>query len=93
MSFIFKQPNGKLGRFSSVVDCPTHINMTEEDYINYRVEIAIEEAKRNARVELAHYIHPFTDVEESFISSNMTKDEFADAIAKMQDPDGKYEEL
>lgn len=93
MSFIFRQPNGKLGRFSSVVDCPTHINMTEEDYINYRVEIAVEEAKRNARVELTHYIHPFTDAKGSFIPVNMTKNEFDDVVVKMQDPNGKYEEL
>ena len=34
-AFIAKQPNGKYCRFSTIVDCPTHINMTKEDYINY----------------------------------------------------------
>ena len=31
--FVSKQPNGKYCRFSSVVDCPTDINMTFEDYV------------------------------------------------------------
>lgn len=31
--FIAKQPNGKYCRFSSVVDCPTHINMAFDDYV------------------------------------------------------------
>ena len=33
-AFISKQPNGLYCRFSSVVDCPTHWNMTKEDYIS-----------------------------------------------------------
>ena len=31
--FISKQPNGLYCRFSTVVDCPTDWNMTEDDYI------------------------------------------------------------
>lgn len=31
--FISKQPNGLYCRFSTVVDCPTDWNMTEEDYV------------------------------------------------------------
>lgn len=38
--FIAKQPNGKYCRFSSVVDCPTHINMTFEDYVKVIMERA-----------------------------------------------------
>jgi len=33
MSYIARQPNGLLCRFSSFVDAVTHINMSEEDYI------------------------------------------------------------
>lgn len=31
--FVVRQPNGLLCRFSTVVDCPTNYNMTDEDYI------------------------------------------------------------
>lgn len=33
-AFISMQPNGLYCRFSGVVDCPTHWNMTREDYLN-----------------------------------------------------------
>lgn len=45
-AFIFKQPNGLYGRFSSIVDCPTHINLTREDVIELYAEKAREEARR-----------------------------------------------
>ena len=32
--FIVKQPNGLYCRFSTVVDCPTHYNITKEYYLN-----------------------------------------------------------
>lgn len=32
-AFFFKQPNGLYGRFSTVVDCPTHYNRTKEELI------------------------------------------------------------
>jgi len=38
--YIARQPNGLLCRFSTVVDCVTVYNMTEEDYI----ELCAEEA-------------------------------------------------
>jgi hypothetical protein len=53
-SFIAKQPNGLYCRFSSIVDCPTHWNMTEEDYIEYCIEIAIDDAK----FTLKNYVQP-----------------------------------
>lgn len=31
MSYIARQPNGLLCRFSTVVDAPTHYNLTEDD--------------------------------------------------------------
>ena len=42
--FISKQPNGLYCRFSTVVDCPTDWNMTEEDYIELCKKRAEEEA-------------------------------------------------
>ena len=35
---IFKQPNGLYGRVSSVVDAPTHVDMTKEDLHDYLMQ-------------------------------------------------------
>lgn len=75
-SFISKQPNGLYCRFSSVVDCSTHWNMTEEDYIEYRAEEAREEAKRT----LQNHLKPFEWVIEHFYPGNMTKKEFKEFL-------------
>ena len=37
-AFIARQPNGLLCRFSSVVDCITDYNMTEDEYIEMCAE-------------------------------------------------------
>lgn len=42
---IARQPNGLYCRISTVVDAPTHWNMTEQEYIDMRVERAKEETK------------------------------------------------
>jgi len=39
-AFIFKQPNGLYGRYSSVVDEITDYNMTEEEVIELFAEMA-----------------------------------------------------
>lgn len=44
-SFICRQPNGLLCRFSTVVDCVTDYNMTEEDYIEMRANRGRKEDK------------------------------------------------
>lgn len=53
--FISKQPNGLYCRFSTVVDCPTDWNMTEEDY----VELCKQKAEKEARDVLANHLYPF----------------------------------
>ena len=75
-AFIAKQPNGLYCRFSSVVDCPTDWNMTEEDVLERYAEDAREHAKR----VLEHHIHPFDDVKEYFAPRNMTEEEFEDFL-------------
>lgn len=70
--FISKQPNGLYCRFSSVVDCPTHWNMTREDYINMKMQ----EAKEEAEDVLDNCLKPFELVLESFRNDNMTDEEF-----------------
>lgn len=80
--FIVKQPNGLYCRFSTVVDCPTHINMTREDYIN----MCMERAKKEAIEVLDKYIYPFEMIEKHFYPSNMTRKEFKQCLEKMKLP-------
>ena len=47
-AYYFKQPNGLYGRFSSVVDAPTHYNFKKEDLI--------EEILQDEREELSKRI-------------------------------------
>lgn len=82
-AFIAKQPNGLLCRFSSVVDCVTHYNMTEDDY----VEMCAERARKEARFNLEkdkHFLRPFSMVKESFLPNNMTEEEFEDICLEME---------
>lgn len=71
-SFISKQPNGLYCRFSSIVDCPTDWNMTEEDY----VELCKQKAEKEARDILKNHLRPFEWIKERYCPNNMTKDEF-----------------
>ena len=71
-SFIAKQPNGLFCRFSTVVDCPTDWNMTEDDYIQY----CKERAETEARKVLKDCIQDFNMVKKYFLPNNMTEEEF-----------------
>lgn len=81
-SFIVKQPNGLYCRFSTIVDCPTHINMTKEDYINY----CVERAKIEAMYDLEQCLYPFEEIKERFAPNNMTRKEFKKCLKKMELP-------
>lgn len=78
-SFISRQPNGLLCRFSTVVDCPTHWNMTDEEYI----EMYAERARKEARDVLTNYLKPFDMVKECFYPENMTEKEFKKVLKEM----------
>lgn len=71
-AFIARQPNGLYCRFSSVVDCPTDWNMTEEDYL----ELCAQKAREDAKRTLERYLHPFDDLKKYFKPYNMTEEEF-----------------
>lgn len=81
-AFIVKQPNGLYCRFSTVVDCPTHWNMTEEEYI----EMCAEKAREEAREVLANRVRPFEMVKEYFYPNNMTETEFEECLNEMAKP-------
>jgi len=81
MSYIARQPNGLLCRFSSMVDAVTHINMSEEDYIEMCAERAREEAKRD--LEEKRFVKSFDRVLEDTRFDNMTYDEWQGYLKEM----------
>lgn len=81
-AFIARQPNGLLCRFSSVVDCITDYNMTEDEYI----EMCAEKARKEARDVLDHYMQPFELVDKRFYPNNMTVEEHKRIMKEMKKP-------
>lgn len=71
-AFISKQPNGKYCRFSTVVDCVTHGDMTEDDYI----DLCAKRAKAEARDILENHLVPFSEVVKETRFTNTSKREF-----------------
>lgn len=86
---IVKQPNGKYCRFSTVVDCPTIINMTEEEYIQLRIHEAIDSAIEDAKDTLKHYVHTMDEMDRSFRETNMTKKKYGELKEEMKDKNGE----
>lgn len=73
-AFIARQPNGLLCRHSSVVDCITEYNMTEEEYIEKCAERARQEAREN--LQRKHFVKPYEWVIENFLPNNMSEEDF-----------------
>ncbi len=80
--FIARQPNGLLCRHSTVTDCLTDYNMTEEDYINMCKEKAEEEAKDIIK----KCMRDFSEVKERFVPNNMSKKRFSKILKEMERP-------
>lgn len=93
--FIAKQPNGKYCRFSTVVDCFTHINMTLEDYVRVIMERGKQEWKAREEAEdiFKNYIFPFEEAVNRFIPNNMTEKQFNKCLEKCRNKDACYEKL
>ncbi len=81
-SFIARQPNGLLCRFSEVVDTVTDYNMTEEEYI----EMCAEKAREEARWIIQHRLRPYDWVKSHFAPINMTFQEFDTICQEMEKP-------
>jgi len=82
-AFIAQQPNGLYCRFSSIVDCPTHWNMTREDYINNHTGTV--RSKQEGEEILEYYIKPFSDVIDNFVDNNMSQKEFDNLVKLMSE--------
>lgn len=83
VGFIARQPNGLYCRFSTIVDCPTHINMTREDYLN-NVTGTVASREEGVKI-LERYLQPFSEVEKKFIPNNMTERAFDVLLRKVSD--------
>lgn len=86
-AFISRQPNGLLCRFSTVVDCITHYNLTEEEYI----EMCAERAREEARDIIENDLEPFERVLSETRIGNMKKKDWERIKKEMETPvnDGK----
>lgn len=74
-AYYFKQPNGLYGRFSSVVDAPTHYNFTKEDLIEEILQDEREELSR--RIDRDVESHDFESVlKDSYTLSEDELNEF-----------------
>lgn len=82
-ALIAKQPNGRYCRFSSVVDCPTHINMTREDYLSNFT--GTTKGREDAEDTLTNYLKPFHEVIKWYTTLNMSEKEFVEALKEMCD--------
>lgn len=83
--FIAKQPNGLYCRFSTVVDCPTHYNMTREDYLN-NVTGTVRDREVGEEI-LQDYLRTFDEVVNCFLPHNMTQQEFDEWVKEVSSPD------
>lgn len=86
--FIARQPNGLLCRFSSIVDAPTHWNMTAADYADYCASVAREEAYRTVMFRTK----PFDWIDEYFRPGEMTKRQYKQFIKECNEPPVKKPE-
>lgn len=82
-SFICRQPNGLLCRFSTITDCITHYNMTDEEYIKMKME----KARKEAQDVIDNYLKPFELIDSYFIPNDyMTEEDFEQLKIKMEEP-------
>jgi len=72
-AFIARQPNGLYCRFSHVTECLTHINMTEEDYMNNFTGNVSSRAE--AEEILKYHVEDFSRVNRFATTKNMTEAE------------------
>jgi len=82
-AFISEQPNGLYCRFSTIVDCPTHWNMTREDYLNGVTGTVA--SREDGEEILKNWMLPFSEVEKRFQPYSMTQHEFDKFITEVNE--------
>ena len=95
-SVYYKQPNGRYCRYSTVVDCVTHYNMTEDDILQLFIERAVSDAIRNARnfVSNKKNFYPFKELTKLYStpepSGEMSVEDFNRIKAEMIKPTNEF---
>ena len=79
--FVSRQPNGKLCRFSTIIDTVTHYNMADEEYI----QLCVDDARAQAKRTIESNLRPFEDVKNYFRPTNMPNAEFDEMLKAMGD--------
>jgi hypothetical protein len=92
-TFIARQPNGLLCRFSWETNTVTHFNMTDDEYIKMCQEKAANEASKEAREILKNHTEPFYMVRQFFLPKNMSKAEFDKILKKMERPKDEIKKM
>lgn len=73
---IFKQPNGLYGRVSSVVDAPTHVDMTEKDLHDHLMEtMSFNFLGQSVKEWLERYERSVDEAVDMVNENNMTAEE------------------
>lgn len=80
---IVKQPNELYCRFSNVVECPTHYNMTKEEYLS-NVTGTVKD-REDGLDTLNNYLYPFEYILDRFMPMNMTQEEFNEIVIEMSE--------
>jgi hypothetical protein len=85
MNYLAKQPNGLYCRFSTVVDCPTHYNMTREDYIQVIMDRGHNRgfAEEEADDIIKNDLQPFERIIQDYTPLNMTRYRFIKILKEM----------
>lgn len=86
-AYWFKQPNGLYGRFSTIVDCPTHYNYTKEDMCNDlkgKGWTDLELEQLFADKFPTNWIHTMEEMKKDFYPHNMSEKEFNELLKEME---------
>ena len=85
---ITEQPNGLYCIFSKVTDCPTHYNMTFDDYVKVihdRGYLTFEAAQKEAIYIVANHNYDFENTMGQFEPNNMTQEKFDSIYVEMHE--------
>ena len=83
--FIARQPNGLICRHSTICDCITDYNMTEEEYINLcEKERGI--SREDSEDTINNYMRDFSEVSEWYCPNNMSVEQFVKMWEEMKQP-------
>ena len=79
---ICRQPNGRLCRFSTIIDTVTHYNMTDEDYMQNVT--GTTQGRIDAKDTIDNWIRPFNEIFDRWTNACDTKENFDRIVIEMK---------